>query len=145
MHNLEVWRTPPFIVCFHPLYQSTLFSGKMWTLTLLHFFKISHPHPLKCMDYPLWDGGGGRLSGKLCQCRGGLELSRLGWPCLVSGSLTPMVPPPHPHWHCCVQYKFVFTLQKIELLWVVYTPTHIPEVFKVHYMYPIKDWSFSGT
>ena len=51
--NLEVWRTPPFIVCFHPLYQSTLFSGKMWTPTLLQFFKISNPHPLKCVDCPL--------------------------------------------------------------------------------------------
>ena len=37
----------------HPLYQSTLFSGKMWTPTLLQFFKISNPHPLKCMDCPL--------------------------------------------------------------------------------------------
>ena len=54
MHNLEVWRTPPFIVCFHPFYQSTLFSGKMWTPTLLQFFKISNPHPLKCVDCPLW-------------------------------------------------------------------------------------------
>ena len=54
MHNLEVWRTPPFIVCFHPLYQSTLFSGKMWTPTLLQSFKISNPHPLKCVDCQLW-------------------------------------------------------------------------------------------
>ena len=54
MHNLEVWRTTPFIVCFHPLYQSTLFSGKMWTPTLLQFLKISNPHPLKCVDCPLW-------------------------------------------------------------------------------------------
>ena len=53
MHNLEVWRTTPFIVCFHPLYQSTLFSGKMWTPTLLQFFKISNPHPLKWVDCPL--------------------------------------------------------------------------------------------
>ena len=54
MHNLEVWRTPPFIVCFHPLYQSTLFSGKIRTPTFLQFFKISNPHPLNCVDCPLW-------------------------------------------------------------------------------------------
>ena len=44
----------PFnIVCFHPLYQFTLFSGKMWTPTLLQYFKISNLRPLKCVDCPL--------------------------------------------------------------------------------------------
>ena len=43
LHNQESEEPPPFLVSFHPLYQSTLFSRKMLTPTLLQFFKISDP------------------------------------------------------------------------------------------------------